>query len=436
MTFHSLLQATRSHIWHPFTQAQTAGDPIVINRAEGACLYDFQDKEYLDLISSWWVNIHGHCHPKIVKALTHQAQTLDHVMFAGFTHAPAVHLAQELTAKLPPSLSRIFYSDNGSTAVEVAIKMAIQYWHNQKIPKKRIIAFEGAYHGDTFGAMALGQSSGFHHPFADYLFEVNFIPYPATWQKDETVNEKEALSLAKLDQLLQDKGEEIAALIIEPLVQGAGGMRFCRPEFLEEVMHRCRAAEVLVIYDEVMTGFGRTGTLFACQQHPTAPDFLCASKGLTGGFLPLALTVTSEKIYQNFLGHTFERAFTHGHSYTANPLGCAVALASLSLFEEEKTFDKIKEIHEVHLKRMALLSEAKGIFRCRIQGTIAAMEVHVEETQYGSSLSQQLRQAFLTAGLNLRPLGNVIYLMPPYCISLTQLHDAYDKIEIVLQQFK
>jgi adenosylmethionine-8-amino-7-oxononanoate aminotransferase len=433
MSQSSLLQADKIHIWHPFTQAKTAADAIVIIRGQAASLFDEQGKEYLDLISSWWVNLHGHSHPKIVEAIVKQAQTLDHVMFAGFTHAPAVTLAQKLTALLPASLQRVFYSDNGSTAIEVAVKMSLQYWYNQGIKKKRIIAFEGAYHGDTFGAMSLGQSSGFYHPFADYLFDVDFVTYPQTWDDDAQVIAKEAKSLAELDELIQQKASEIAALIIEPLVQGAAGMRFCRPAFLEAVVSRCKASNILVIFDEVMTGFGRTGTLFACDQQQQVPDIICLSKGITGGFLPLAVTVTTENIYQNFLDCTFEKAFTHGHSYTAHPLGCAAAIASLTVFEEEKTFDKIKIIQEIHKGRIAQLAKTGKIQHGRVQGTIAAMDVKIDST-YASSMSQQLRQAFLGAGLNLRPLGNVVYLMPPYCITPEQLHQAYDKIEQILHQ--
>jgi adenosylmethionine-8-amino-7-oxononanoate aminotransferase len=433
MSQSSLLQADKIHIWHPFTQAKTAADAIVITRGQAASLFDEQGKEYLDLISSWWVNLHGHSHPKIVEAIAEQAQILDHVMFAGFTHAPAVTLAQKLTALLPASLQRVFYSDNGSTAIEVAVKMSLQYWYNQGIQKKRIIAFEGAYHGDTFGAMSLGQSSGFYHPFADYLFDVDFVTYPQTWDDDTQVMTKEAKSLAELDELIQQKASEIAALIIEPLIQGAAGMRFCRPAFLEAVVSRCKASNILVIFDEVMTGFGRTGTLFACEQQSQVPDIICLSKGITGGFLPLAVTVTTETIYQNFLDCTFEKAFTHGHSYTAHPLGCAAAIASLTVFEEEKTFDKIKIIQEIHKRRIAQLAKTDKIQHGRVQGTIAAMDVKIDST-YASSMSQQLRQAFLGAGLNLRPLGNVVYLMPPYCITSEQLHQAYDKIEQILHQ--
>jgi adenosylmethionine-8-amino-7-oxononanoate aminotransferase len=354
-------------------------------------------------------------------------------MFAGFTHAPAVTLAQKLTALLPTSLQRVFYSDNGTTAIEVDVKMSLQYWYNQGVQKKRIIAFEGAYHGDTFGAMSLGQSSGFYHPFADYLFDVDFVSYPQTWDDDEQVMAKEAKSLAELDELIQQKASEIAALIIEPLVQGAAGMRFCRPAFLEAVISRCKASNILVIFDEVMTGFGRTGTLFACDQQQQAPDIICLSKGITGGFLPLAVTVTTENIYQNFLDCTFEKAFTHGHSYTAHPLGCAAAIASLTVFEEEKTFDKIKIIQEIHKGRVAQLMKTGKIQHGRVQGTIAAMDLKID-SKYASPISQQLRQAFLSAGLNLRPLGNVVYLMPPYCITPEQLHQAYDKIEQIFHQ--
>lgn len=428
----SLSQTNKAYIWHPFTQQKTAADAIIITHGKATSLFDAVGKEYLDLISSWWVNLHGHSHPKIAAALQKQAETLEHVMFAGFTHEPAIKFAQQLVELLPASLQRVFYSDNGSTAVEVAVKMALQYWHNKGINKKRLIAFEGAYHGDTFGAMSLGKSSGFYGPFIDYLFEVDFLDYPQTWINDQDVAAKEAKILAQFDQLIAQRGHEIAALIIEPLVQGSAGMRMCRPEFLDAVIQRCYANDILVIYDEVMTGFGRTGTLFACQQQKEIPDFVCLSKGITGGFLPLAATVTSEKIYESFLSHTFDKAFTHGHSYTANPLGCAAAIASLALFTEEQTFEKIDMIHQLHKERVTKLQASGLVQHGRVCGTIAAMDVNLAQTQYGSPLSQLLRQAFLEEGLNLRPLGNVVYLMPPYCITSQQLHYAYDVVEKVL----
>lgn len=429
----SLAQKSKAHIWHPFTQQKTAADAIVITHGKAASLFDAAGKEYLDLISSWWVNLHGHSHPKIVAALQKQAATLEHVMFAGFTHEPAVTFARQLVDLLPDLLQRVFYSDNGSTAVEVAVKMALQYWYNKGVNKKRLIAFEGAYHGDTFGAMSLGKSSGFYRPFSDYLFEVDFLSYPQTWINDQEAATKEAKSLDQFDQLVTAYGDEIAALVIEPLVQGSSGMRMCRPEFLDVVIQHCHANNILVIYDEVMTGFGRTGTLFACQQQEQSPDFICLSKGITGGFLPLAVTVTTEKIYESFLSHTFDKAFTHGHSYTANPLGCAAAIASLALFEEEQTLEKIKTIEQIHKDRVIQLQASDFVHHGRVRGTIAAMDVNLAQTQYGSSFSQELKQAFLQEGLNIRPLGNVVYLMPPYCITPTQLHYTYDVIEKVLR---
>nr|WP_232224329.1 adenosylmethionine--8-amino-7-oxononanoate transaminase [Candidatus Paracaedibacter symbiosus] len=430
-----MIQKDKTYIWHPFTQAKTAADTIVITHGKAASLFDATGKEYLDLISSWWVNLHGHSHPKIVEALTRQAEKLEHVMFAGFTHEPAIRFAEQLVGLLPASLNRVFYSDNGSTAVEAAVKMALQYWHNQGNPKKRLVAFEGAYHGDTFGAMSLGKSSGFYGPFTDHLFAVDFVSYPETWMDDSEVEAKESTSLHQLEQLIASHGNDIAALVIEPLVQGSAGMRMCRPQFLEVLLERCQSNNILVIYDEVMTGFGRTGTLFACEQQQHTPDFICLSKGITGGFLPLAVTVTSSKVYESFLGDTFSTAFTHGHSYTANPLGCAAAIASLSLFVEEQTFAKMKVIELIHKERVTQLQATGLVTQGRMCGTIAAMDVKCPQTQYGSGMSQQLKEAFLAQGLNLRPLGNVIYLMPPYCIKPSQLHYAYDIIQKVLTAF-
>ncbi|MFH1066546.1 MAG: adenosylmethionine--8-amino-7-oxononanoate transaminase [bacterium] len=354
----TLQQLDRQLLWHPFTQEQTADFPIGITKGQGAYLYAEDGTAYLDLISSWWVNLHGHGHPKIARAIYEQALALEHVIFAGFTHPSAVALCEKLSGMLAPNLKRFFFSDNGSTAVEVALKMAYQFWRNQGEEKRRLfLSFEGAYHGDTFGAMAVGKGSGFHDHFQKLFFEVKTLPYPATWIGDADVGKKEQAALDALNLCLKNHAHETAAFIVEPLLQGAGGMRLCRPSFLREVFDLVKSHGILVVFDEVMTGFGRLGTNFAWQQIERTPDMLCLSKGLTGGFLPLALTVVTPSIYHAFLGTDFNKAFAHGHSYTANPLGCAAALASLELLQEPATQKKIQAIQKTHETQISKLAK-------------------------------------------------------------------------------
>ena len=421
----TLLQRDQAVIWHPFTQHHTSPLPIAMQRGEGAYLFDQEGKRYLDLISSWWVNIHGHSHPQIAKAIYDQALVLEQVMFAGFTHTPAVTLAEKLLQLLPPGFSKVFYSDNGSTAVEVAIKMAYQYWRNQgEKQRKRFLAFSGGYHGDTFGAMSLGCSSKYYKHFADLLFAVDIAPFPATWSGDKDVIEKETAVLRWIDHYLSEHQAEVAAIIIEPLVQGASGMNMCRPQFLRALQELTQLHQVLIIYDEVMTAFGRTGATFACEKAGTSPDIICLAKGLTGGFLPLAATVCHERIYQAFLNNQIDHALIHGHSYTANPLGCAAALASLELLAAAETRKQLHEISLRHEKWLAQLALLPGIEKVRQCGTIAAFDLQAESS-YGSLLSQEWRKSFQERGLILRPLGNVVYLLPPYCLSIADLDQAY-----------
>ncbi|MBK4722634.1 adenosylmethionine--8-amino-7-oxononanoate transaminase [Azospirillum sp. YIM DDC1] len=418
----------RRHVWHPFTQAQTAPEPLAVTHGKGVSLFTEDGREILDLISSWWVNLHGHAHPAIAGAIAEQAHRLEQVIFADFTHAPAARLATRLAEVLPGDLDRVFYSDNGSTAVEVALKLAWQYWRNKgEGQRRRFLAFEGSYHGDTFGAMAAGVGSGFYEPFHDLLFAVDRMPYPTTWDDDPEVEAKEAAALEWLDRWLAANGAEMVAVIIEPLVQGASGMRFCRPEFLRAMAARVRAAGGLVIFDEVMTGFGRTGALFASAKAGVAPDLICLSKGLTGGFLPLSVTACGASIYEAFLGAGFDRAFAHGHSFTANPLGCAAALASLELTTSAETAANLARIEARHRAAIADLSNHPKLSRGRVMGTIAAIEV-TDAQGYTAVVGQTLKRFFLERGLLLRPLGPVIYLLPPYCVTDGQLDHAYAAI--------
>jgi adenosylmethionine-8-amino-7-oxononanoate aminotransferase len=433
----SLTALDRAHVWHPFTQEATAPEPIEIVSAQGATLTAADGREFLDLIASWWVNVHGHAHPAIAAAISAQAAQLEQVIFAGFTHRPAVELASRLSALLPEDLNRVFYSDDGSTAVEVALKLAVQYWRNRGESRPRILAFQGGYHGDTVGAMSAGRASGFFDAFDSMLFRVEHLPFPQTWlgaTEAETETEaRERAALAALEGELERHPGEIAALIIEPLVQGAGGMRMCRPQFLQALGARCAEAGVLVIFDEVMTGFGRTGALFACHRAQVTPDLICLSKGLTGGFLPLAATVCRDRIYETFLGDGFARAFAHGHSFTANPLGCAAALASLALFEEGRSLERIARIEAFHRQAMTELSRHPAVTRPRVTGTIAAFDLAGADQGYAAAIGPWLKAAFLERGLLIRPLGNVVYLLPPYCITQAELGRAYAGIEGVLQ---
>lgn len=429
----NLNERDRAIIWHPFTQEKTATLPLAIKRARGSYVYDEQDKPYLDLISSWWVNLHGHAHPEIARAIYDQACTLEHILFAGFTHEPAVQLCESLTAILPKTLSRFFFSDNGSTCVEVALKMATQYWYNrEQQPRPLYLSFEGGYHGDTFGAMSVGAESGYHDPFKSMFFKVLSIPYPETWEGDDAVDEKERQALARLDEHLNEHASQIAAIILEPLAQGASGMRMCRPAFVKAVVERVRQAGILVIFDEVMTGFGRTGTSFACLQTGIVPDFLCVSKGITGGFLPLALTITTNDIYNAFLSEHWHHAFAHGHSYTANPIACAAAIASLSLLLTGDTQQAIAAIHLAHQDGLAHLKKTcKTIEKIRLLGTIAAFDVR---SQDATRLNTLMKEAFLQEGLLIRPLGNTVYLLPPYSTTPAQLSMAYQTIGDVLNR--
>jgi adenosylmethionine-8-amino-7-oxononanoate aminotransferase len=430
----SLVALDRQYIWHPFTQQALQPDPIAIIRGQGAYLFDEHNHKYLDLVSSWWVNCHGHSHPHIAQAIARQASTLDHVIFAGFTHEPAVTLAQRLVEITPMPLQKVFFSDNGSTSVEVAIKLAIQFWYNQnKRERTRIVSLDGAYHGDTFGAMAAGKSSHYFQPFENYFFKVDVLPFPQTWDNDPDVEVKEEEALCHARQYFDQFGHEVAGMIVEPLIQGASGMRFCRPQFLQKLLELAQKAGALIIFDEVMTGFGRTGTLFACEQMAIKPHILCLSKALTGGFLPLAVTLCQDEIYQAFLSQDVSKAFLHGHSYTANPLGCAAANASLDLFAQEDCLSKIHQIHGIHQKRLQRLRNIPGIEKCRTMGPIAAFNIS-GVSGYKASIGLELRQAFMGEHLILRPLGPVVYLLPPYCIELEALEEAYDCIENVLKR--
>ncbi len=402
-----------AHVWHPYTQHRHAPLPVHIVRAEGAWLYRADGTRILDAISSWWVTTHGHAHPDIVGAIADQATTLDHVMFAGFTHEPATALAAELVSRLPRGLTRIFYSDNGSTAVEVAIKMSVQSFVNRGAPRRLVAALEHAYHGDTFGAMAASARGVFTQSYEPLLFEVARLPDPS-----------EGDTIAALDQLIAERGSELAAVIVEPLLLGAGGMRVWDESVLQAIRVRTWNAGVHLIADEVLTGFGRTGPLFACERADVSPDLMCLSKGLTGGALPLGVTAATEAIYDAFLSDDRTRSFFHGHSFTANPIACAAALASLELFDDDSEDDRIR-IEVAHARHLDVVRRHPGVRAVRHIGTVAAVEL-AAPAGYLSDIGRELAAFALVNDVLLRPLGNVAYCLPPYCTTDAELALVYD----------
>lgn len=422
----SIIQNDRRHVWHPFTQSMTEIDPVIITRAKGASLYDDEGREILDLISSWWTCTHGHSHPEINAALSSQAETLEHVMFAGFTHPKAVSLATQLSGILAEDLNRVFYSDNGSTAVEVALKIAYQFWRNKGDKERSLfLAMEGGYHGDTLGAMSVGRGSGFFSLYEDLMCEVQPIPFSANWDGRLDIDETENIAIRELEKVLEQKQNKIAAIIMEPLLQGAGGMKICRPVFVDRICSLVREASIPVIFDEIATGFGRTGTMFAYEQTNTVPDIICLSKGLTAGYMPLSVTVVRDQIYDQFLGPDFSTALAHGHSFTANPLATAVAVRSLELFQEENTLDRITQIEERHCRFLEQLQMRRSVHHCRYLGSILAADLTMG-SDYKSPISVFLRDWYLEYGFNIRPIGATLYLMPPYCIDEKQLDLAYE----------
>ncbi|MCC8426225.1 adenosylmethionine--8-amino-7-oxononanoate transaminase [Mucilaginibacter sp. UR6-11] len=419
----NLVERDLKVIWHPYTQMKTVQPPVPIVRGEGACLFDASGKKYIDAVSSWWVNIHGHSHPYIAQKVAEQLTTLEHVIFAGFTHPAAVELAERLLAILPDNQQKAFYSDNGSTAVEVAIKMCLQYWNNQGNKRTKILAFKNAYHGDTFGAMAVSGRSAFTAAFDSLLFEVEFIDLPA---KNNLQDLKSQISGLK---------SELACFIFEPLVQGSAGMIMYGAEYLNELMAHCRKEGVLLIADEVFTGFGRTGKRFACDHLTEKPDIMCFSKGLTGGTMALGLTTCTGQIFDAFLSDDKLKTLFHGHSFTANPIACSAALASMDLFMDAATPENIERIARAHKRFAERIKHHPKIKTVRQTGTIVAMEWETgDNTSYFSLLRDKLYYYFLDAGIILRPLGNIIYILPPYCITDADLDYIYSKIEQALEE--
>jgi adenosylmethionine-8-amino-7-oxononanoate aminotransferase len=415
-----MIDKDKKFVWHPFTpQHPTIGDNIFIEKAEGIYLHTSDGRKIIDAISSWWVNIHGHANQRIAKTLWEQASKLEHVIFAGFTHQPAIKLAENLLSILPSNITKVFYSDNGSTANEVALKMAIQYWHNQGINKKKIIALEGAYHGDTFGAMAIGDRNIFTTPFVDYLFEVTFLDLPTSRNQEQVIKQFSSFV---------DTGD-VGVFIFEPLVQGAAGMRMYDPSTLNSLLRIAKRHNVVCIADEVFTGFYRTGKFLASNYLSEQPDIIALSKGITGGTMPLGVTVCAQKIYDAYLSAEMTKAFLHGHSYTANPLACAVANTSFEILMEEECQKQIQVIAASHQEFITEIRNHKSILDIRALGTILSIEIRTEQkTEYTNSLREKIYSYFLTKDILMRPLGNIIYLVPPYVITKAELKKVYQTI--------
>jgi len=410
-----------SPVWHPFTQHGLAEPIPLVTHAEGAALYTQDGRRVIDAISSWWVTTHGHCHPRIMEAIRAQAGKLDQIIFAGWTHAPAEELAERLVALIGNRLPHVFYSDSGSTSVEVALKMALGFWLNRGEPRHRILAMAHGYHGDTIGTMSVGARGVFNRAYAPLLFDIDSIPFP----HGDGVGTLEALERACR--------AKPAALIVEPLVLGAGGMLFYDAAILREMRAICTRHDVLFIADEVMTGWGRTGTLLACDQAGVTPDILCLSKGLTGGAVPLAVTLASQPIYDAHLSQDRARMFFHSSSYTANPIACAAALANLDIWRDEPVLERIATLAKRQQER---LENLPAITRnARRRGTIAAFEFGLDDADYMSGLGPRLLAFFRERDLLLRPLGNTIYVMPPYCIDEDDLDRIYGAIAEVAARF-
>jgi len=407
-------------IWHPFTPLTGSPQPLLIQSAKGVYLETIDGRKIIDAISSWWVNIHGHSNEFIANAIHEQAKKLEHVIFAGFTHEPAIRLAQNLQTILPGNMSKVFFSDDGSTAVEVALKMALQFWYNQGASRKKVIAIRGAYHGDTFGAMAVGERGIFTDPFRSHLFDVAYIDFPLDGTESNVSREFKDLL----------KTDEIAAFIFEPLVQGAAGMRMYAPSVLDSLIKEAKEHNVICIADEVFTGFGRTGRMFACEYLSEAPDIMAVSKGITGGTMALGVTACSKKIVTAFESSDFTKTFFHGHSYTANPLACAAANASFELLMKKECRSQMTMINRRHEAFRPRVQAHGKVKEARCLGTILAIELNSDdETSYANELRKKIYPFFLERDILLRPLGNVIYVLPPYVIQEAELNRIYSAIE-------
>ncbi|MGB7729881.1 MAG: adenosylmethionine--8-amino-7-oxononanoate transaminase [Candidatus Acidiferrum sp.] len=418
-------------IWHPFTNGALDPAPLLVSRAEGVYLHLADGRKIIDAISSWWVNLHGHANPRITAAIAEQGRKLEHVILAGFTHEAAEELAVGLSKWLPGELKYMFFSDDGSTAVEVALKLAVQHFVNLSRPEKtEIVALAHGYHGDTAGAMSVSDESPFTQPFQSMRYAVHRV-HSAYCYRCPVGLKRESCHIEcveQLEKLLEGRSERIAAVIVEPLLQGAGGMIVHPVEFLQKVRALCTKHDVLLIADEVLTGFGRTGKMFACDSANVVPDLMCMSKGITGGFLAMGVTLCTDRVESAFRSENRMHTFYHGHSYTGNALACAAANENLRIFEDEPVFDRITTIAKIHGGRLADLRGMHQVGDVRQIGAIGAMEFVADDAGYLSALRPKLYRFFLERGVLLRPLGNVVYVMPPYVIEPDELHRVYDVI--------
>lgn len=420
----SLTEKDRQYLWHPYTQHKTSQTPIAITKAEGALLWDENNKEYIDAIASWWVNPFGHSNKFIADAIYKQLTTLEHVLFGGFTHEPAIKVAERLMEILPKNQQKIFFSDNGSTAVEVAIKVVLQYFFNKNEKRTTIIAFENAFHGDTFAAMAASGISFYTQAFQGMFIDVVRIPVPIKGQ--------EQASFDALENAI--KKHNCAGFIFEPLVQGAAGMVMYEPEALEKLIKICKENQVLTIADEVMTGFGKTGKTFAMDYVLEEPDMICLSKALTGGTIPMAITTFTQDIFNAFYDDDINKALFHGHTFTANPTGCAAVLASIDLLQTPKMQQNIERINASHLNFQKKIENHSKVITARTLGVIFAVEIKSEsEESYYGSMRTKLYNFFIDKGVVLRPVGNIVYILPPYIMTDEQLHKVYTTIEEAIE---
>ncbi|SHE62032.1 adenosylmethionine-8-amino-7-oxononanoate aminotransferase [Psychroflexus salarius] len=410
------------HIWHPLTQHKTSGKMLAIKKAKGVWLTDESGKSYIDGIASWYTSMFGHCHPEIIEAVHHQMQTLDQIVFSGFTHEPAVNLAEALLDILPSNQQKLFFNDNGSTATEIGIKMALQYHHNQGQKRQVMLALEEGFHGDTFGAMSVSGLSVYNGAFEDHFIEVVRIPRPE--------GHNNAAVLAQLDQLIAT--EAIAGFIYEPIVQGAAAMKIYDVKALDEILKRCKKANIICIADEVMTGFGKTGTFFASDQVKTKPDIMCFSKALSAGMVPMGLTSCTKKIYKAFYDNDIAKGLFHGHTYTGNPLACAAAIASIKLLKSDAIQKQIVEIAEQHKAFACQIEQHPLVKSVRHLGVIFALDLNIEMSRYGKERNW-LFQFFMEQGVFLRPLGQTIYCLPPFVINNNELAKIYASISKALK---
>ncbi|WP_426437357.1 adenosylmethionine--8-amino-7-oxononanoate transaminase [Bradyrhizobium genosp. P] len=408
----------RTPIWHPFTQHALQPEMTKVTRGKGAYLYTADGRRIIDAIASWWVVTHGHCHPHIVSSVQRQIATLDQVIFAGHTHEPAEEVAEEILKITPDGLDHVFFSDSGSTSVEVALKMALGYWRNIGAPRSRIVVMEHSYHGDTIGTMSVGARGTFNRTYEPLLFDVSSVPFPVQGGEQRTFDALEATC----------RRENPAAFVVEPLVLGAGGMLMYSPRVLAEMKRICEAFQVLFIADEVMTGWGRTGTLFACEQASVSPDIACYSKGLTGGSLPLAVTLCRGEIFDAHYSTDRSRTLFHSSSYTANPVACAAAKANLELWKDPATRARLADVVAMQEQKLAPFRTDPRIANARQTGTITALDLRVADAGYLAGVGPRLQAFFASRDVLLRPLGNTVYVMPPYCVTTEDLDCVYAAI--------